>query len=206
MFRASHSPRESAPDLQWLIRESWRRRHRATSPQRATAAVSEPLESRRLLAAGDLDPTFGNNGTLRFPYVPQIGDDTIANGVIAQADGKIIVVGSTDPLDNGNTDFFLARFNADGQMDNGFGLKGVVRTDFAGGADAAYGVALGAGGKIIVVGSTVEGAETEVAVARYNANGTLDTTFSDDGRRSTGYAGRADIAYSVAVDSAGKIV
>jgi uncharacterized delta-60 repeat protein len=118
----------------------------------------------------------------------------------------VIVVGSTDPRDDGNTDFFLARFNADGSIDRGFGLGGVVRTDFAGGADVAHGVALAAGGKIVVVGSSVEGAETELAVARYNANGSLDATFSDDGRRSAGYAGRADVAYGVVIDAAGKIV
>jgi len=173
----------------------------------AVAALFESLESRRLFAAGDLDPTFGSGGTLRFPYTQQIGTETIANGVIAQSDGKMVVVGSTGPRDNPSTDFFVARFNADGSMDRSFGVGGVVRTDVSkGGADAAYGVIVGGNGKITVVGSAVEGAETEAAFVRYNPNGTLDTSFSGDGIRTTGYAGRADIAYDVLIDSAGRIV
>jgi uncharacterized delta-60 repeat protein len=171
------------------------------------AALFESLESRRLFAAGDLDPTFGSGGTLRFPYTQQVGSETIANGVIAQSDGKIIVVGSTGPRDNPSTDFFVARFNADGSMDRSFGVGGVVRTDVSkGGADVAYGVIVGGNGKITVVGSAVEGSETEAAIVRYNPNGTVDTSFSGDGIRTTGYAGRADIAYDVLIDSAGRIV
>jgi uncharacterized delta-60 repeat protein len=173
----------------------------------AVAALIESLESRRLFAAGDLDPTFGAGGTLRFPYKQQVGTETTANGVIAQGDGKIIVVGSTGPRDNADTDFFVARFQANGSMDRSFGVGGVVRTDVSkGGADVAYGVIVGGNGKITVVGSAVEGSETEAAIVRYNPNGTLDTTFSGDGIRTTGYAGRADIAYDVLIDSAGRIV
>ena len=169
--------------------------------------MTEPLEGRRLLSAGDLDPTFGSGGTIRFPYVSQVGENTTAHGVIAQPDGKVILVGSTDPRADGNTDFLVARFNADGSLDKSFGLGGVARTDVSGGgADVAYGVIVGGNGKIIVVGSTVEGSETEAAVVRYNPNGSLDTTFSGDGIRSTGYAGREDVAYDVLIDAAGKLV
>ena len=167
----------------------------------------EGLEPRWLFAAGDLDPSFGSGGTLRFPYTPQVGEDTTANGIVAQADGKVILVGSTDPHGNGNTDFLVARFNADGSIDRSFGLGGVVRTDVSGGgADVAYGVIVGGNGKITVVGSAVEGTETEAAIVRYNPNGTLDTSFSGDGIRTTGYAGREDIAYDVLIDSAGRLV
>ena len=169
--------------------------------------MTEALEGRRLLSAGDLDPTFGSGGTVRFPYVSQVGVNTTAHGVIAQPDGKVILVGSTDPRADGNTDFLVARFNADGSLDKSFGLGGLVRTDVSGGgADVAYGVTVGGNGKIIVVGSSVEGSETEAAVVRYNPNGTIDTTFSDDGVRSTGYAGREDVAYDVLIDAAGKLV
>jgi hypothetical protein len=110
------------------------------------------------LCGGDLDPTFGSGGTLRFPYTQQIGTETIANGVIAQSDGKMVVVGSTGPRDNPSTDFFVARFNADGSMDRSFGVGGVVRTDVSkGGADVAYGVIVGGNGKITVVGSASKG-------------------------------------------------
>jgi len=206
---AHRDPRSGAADLQWLICDSWQRSVRQGAARSGVSdlVMSEALESRRLLSAGDLDPTFGSGGTIRFPYVSQVGENTTAHGVIAQPDGKVILVGSTDPRANGNTDFLVARFNADGSLDKSFGLGGVARTDVSGGgADVAYGVIVGANGKITVVGSTVEGFETEIGVVRYNPNGSLDTTFSGDGIRSTGYAGREDVAYDVLIDAAGKLV
>src|SRR5688500_11197226 len=90
---AYRDPRPGAADLQWLICDSWQRtvRQRAARSRVSDLMMTEPVEARRLLSAGDLDPTFGSGGTVRFPYVSQVGADTTAHGVIAQPDGKVIL-------------------------------------------------------------------------------------------------------------------
>src|SRR5207342_1892113 len=75
-------------------------------------------------------------------------------------------------------------------------------TDF-GGFEEARGVALQADGKIVAVGVTGQ----DFALARYNPNGSLDTSFSGDGKQTTDFGSvRYDQANGVAVQADGKIV
>jgi uncharacterized delta-60 repeat protein len=67
-----------------------------------------------------------------------------------QADGKIVAVGSVN--DGSASDFYLARFNANGTVDTGFDGDGKLITDFGGTFDAAYDVRVQPDGKIIAVG------------------------------------------------------
>src|SRR4051794_29544727 len=94
----------------------------------------EGLEGRVLLAAGDLDPTFGTGGLVTTDF----NGSTQNKGQVAalQSDGKIIVVGSA-PGDTGMA-FALARYNANGSLDTTFGGGGQVTTDFAGFTAGAY--------------------------------------------------------------------
>lgn len=97
-----------------------------------------------------------------------------------QPDGKIIAVGTTDFI-NLKGDFALARFNPDGGLDASFDGDGKVTTDFGGGHDEARAVALQTDGKIVAGGySIVSGGKS--TLARYNPDGTLDTTFDGDGK------------------------
>jgi uncharacterized delta-60 repeat protein len=105
------------------------------------------------------------------------------------------------------TDFIAARFNADGSPDTTFGGTGRVTTDVAGGVLTEYAraAALQPDGKLVVAGHVTQ-ANNSVAVAlvRYNADGTLDTSFSGDGKViETGVLGRA---FAVAVHTDGKIL
>jgi len=153
-------------------------------------------------ASGDLDTTFGSAGkaTLAFP-----GSTDAARGTAVQSDGKIVAVGS-----DGN-DFTLARYNTDGTIDTGFGSAGKVATDFSGGVDQAFAVAIDSSGKIVVAGSatntsTVNPTGTDFALARYNANGSLDTSFGSSGKVVTDFNGSSDQASALKIDSNGKIV
>ncbi len=79
-------------------------------------------------------------------------------------------------------------------LDTSFSDDGKQTTDF-GGTDGANGVAVQGNGKIVVVGRAAA-PETDFALARYNPNGSLDASFSGDGKRTTdfgseGRAGRA---------------
>jgi uncharacterized delta-60 repeat protein len=132
--------------------------------------------------------------------------------VVVQADGKIVAVGT----DRGprSTDFFMARYNADGSLDDGgpndstpgdsFGTGGKVLTDF-GAEDVAHSVALQADGKIVLAGSSVDGILSQFALARYDSNGSPDADFDADGKVVTDFSGTSD-ARSMALQADGKIV
>ena len=84
-----------------------------------------------------------------------------------QADGKIVVVGSSGSL---NPRFALARYNRDGTLDATFSGDGKVRTDFTPRFDGAGGVAIQADGRIVAAGMANSGrSKTRVALARYLA-------------------------------------
>ena len=147
-------------------------------------------------APGDLDTTFDGDGKVTTNFTA--GDD-VASGVAIQSDGKIVTAGSA-----GNTpDFALARYNADGSLDTTFDGDGKVETDFSGN-DVAFAVAIQSDGKIVAVGRDGIIA-SDFAIARYNADGSLDTTFDGDGKVTTDITA-SDVAFAVAIQSDGKIV
>lgn len=155
------------------------------------------------LGAGELDPTFSGGFGYSTLNMGDVSD--FANDVIRQPDGKYVVVGSS--FNGANDDFAIARFNANGTLDTGFGTSGYTRTDFGGSADVAMGVALQADGKIVVVGHTNLGGDQNFAVARYTTGGVLDTTFDSDGMVVTEISTTLDDgAYDVAIDSAQNII
>jgi uncharacterized delta-60 repeat protein len=163
----------------------------------------EMLETRVVPYAGALDQTFGVHGEAIVSDPAVAGQ---ANAVAVQGDGKIIVAGMH--LSGTMSELFLQRFKPDGTLDSSFNGTGVVTGAFA---REALGLAIQTDGKIVVVG-TKQGLylnDQSFVVARYNANGTLDssfqggvvyTTFTDIG--GVGYS----FATSVAVQGDGKIV
>jgi len=116
----------------------------------------------RLTSSGDLDGTFGTNGITTTNLT---GFNDEARAMVVQADGKIILAGRVQV--NGQSDFALVRYTADGQLDTSFDLDGMVTTDFNGDGDELWGVALD-GTRLIAVGQTTNGtAPSDFAVARY---------------------------------------
>src|SRR5262245_39548845 len=102
------------------------------SPRRSRFARPqlEVLEDRCLLSAGQLDPTFGLGGRVN----TDIGGPT-NNGaqavVVAQPDGKVVVLGSYYDYAAGGNRTTVARYNPDGSLDAGFGSSGEVVFNFA---------------------------------------------------------------------------
>jgi uncharacterized delta-60 repeat protein len=137
-------------------------------------------------APGDLDPAFGSSGKVTTNF---FGSDDFASGVAIQPDGKIVVAGGTVVSDL-EADFALTRYNSDGSLDQTFGTGGKVTTDFFGDIDLALGVIIQpSDGKIIAVGTSVKPAgdhyDTFYSLARYQTNGTLDSTFGTGGKVTT---------------------
>jgi uncharacterized delta-60 repeat protein len=165
---------------------------------------------------GSLDPAFGENG--KVIGCPRSGSECVAGaeasgyGVAIQSNGKIVAAGSSwydcfnsqycyDPT----SDFALWRYNADGTADTSFDGDGSLQTDFGGGYDTAYGVAIQGDGKIVAAGRTDIGGDFDFALTRYLSDGSLDPNFHFDGRVVTDFGG-SDRARAVAIGSGGRIV
>lgn len=123
---------------------------------------------------GLLDHTFSDDGIVTI---------SVNNGsgakLALQTDGKIILAGGMSGADYKGRGM-LARFDANGAFDKSFDGDGIVITPLNWNIDSWNSVSTAPGGKIVVGGSTTDQAS---AIARYNANGTPDTTFDGDGRR-----------------------
>ena len=148
---------------------------------------------------GKLDPSFGNGG-----IVISSGVLGTANGMVLQPDGKIVVAGSGYVGNRGM--FGLARFRPDGTPDPAFGASGII-TQQVGDSDAqAYAVALAPDGRIVAAGYSKSGSNDIFAVARYNTDGTPDTTFHGTGWVTTPVGTLESIAQAVLVQPDGKVV
>jgi uncharacterized delta-60 repeat protein len=146
-------------------------------------------------AAGVLDPSFSGNGKLTTTFSrPGAG----AAAVAIDSKGRIVAVG-------GNDNFRLARYLPDGTLDSSFDGDGRVRTDF-GGYDFARGVAIDSQDRIVTVGVTIsEHGESDVAVARYNPDGSIDASFGSGGKVTTDTGGQ-DGANAVTIGPQGRIL
>ena len=163
----------------------------------------------RYNASGTLDGGFGKGGKVVFDF---FGSFDQANAAVLQPDGKIIVVGSAS-YDSANRDigFALARFNTDGSTDFGFGIGGKQITDFFGAGAKANGIVLQPDGKFVVAGTASDSATrpvaTDIAVARYNSDGSLDSAFGSGGETAIPFSNSAtEQGNALAVSPDGKII
>jgi uncharacterized delta-60 repeat protein len=123
-----------------------------------------------------------------------------AYALAMQPDGKPVAAGTA--WNGSDYDFALARYNPDGSLDAGFGSDGKVTTNFFGIDDVTYALVVQPDGKLVAAGST----GTDFALARYNPDGSLDTSFDGDGRLTTDFLSRSDYAYALALQPDGKTV
>src|SRR6266576_4089512 len=173
----------------------------------ATVIILAFVVSGRTVQAvdGDLDPTFGTDGKVLTDFDHSTD---IAHAVAIQADGKLVVVGTTyQDNDFSNEDFAVARYNPDGTLDKTFGVGGKVQTDFPVLAAVASSVVIQPDGKIVVAGGafplfTFAG---DFKVVRYNSNGSLDTSFGNGGIVTTTFP-EGSYAFDVALQADGKIL
>ena len=159
--------------------------------------------------AGPTDSTQGDQFGSGGAVVTDFGGGSRIAGLSLEADGRIVAAGNANNGD-GTTSFALARYNADGSLDDGgpsdstpgdrFGSGGKVVTAFADSSEAQS-VATLADGGIVAAGY----AGGDFAIARYLPNGSRDADFNGDGRVTTDFGG-GDFANSVVLQPDGKIV
>jgi uncharacterized delta-60 repeat protein len=156
----------------------------------------------RFTPTGPPDPQFSDgDGELTTDF--NNGADQAHAVAIQPGDQKIVVAGLGGPPFE--SDFALARYTTAGALDPTFSAPdGKLTTDF-GGVSFADDVALQADGKILVAG-TDNSHTGDFALARYNTDGSLDTSFSCDGKQVTDFAGNVEVGNGVGVQSDGRIV
>ena len=157
---------------------------------------------------GSLDTTFSGDGK----QVTYIGTSTFdeAKDVAIQGDGKIVVAGFTS--DGGAVaEFAVVRYNSDGSLDTTFSGDGKQTTSVGAYYSYASGVVIQADGKVVVVGERNDCgggncSNSDFALVRYDSDGSLDTTFSGDGKQTTPIGTSSAVAEDVALQADGKIV
>jgi len=141
----------------------------------------------RLNADGSKDLDFGTNGLAKFNFGDGDNFSTFSEDLLfdllLQPDGKIVAAGQSAVL-LGDAKFALLRLNADGSADTEFGNQGRALTDFTAEDESAQSIALLPDGKIMVSGTHYYSNDDneKVVVAKYNPDGSADTTFGTDGK------------------------
>lgn len=153
---------------------------------------------------GIQDNTFGTNGIVTTAIGS--GDDKCYD-LALQSNGKILAAGYSH--NGSNYDYTVVRYNTDGTLDTSFGTNGVVTTDIDGFNDYCEEIAVQSDGKIVVGGYYANDSSVyNVALVRYDSDGTLDTTFGTNGIVTTDVTGGSvfDYCYDVLIDPNGKII
>jgi uncharacterized delta-60 repeat protein len=152
-------------------------------------------------AGGQLDTSFSTDGKRTVSFGSGATPD-IVNGLAVGPGGRIAMVGST--TDGVTQRWAIAMFRRNGSLDTSFSGDGKRAFGFGGGTGTidANGVAFQPNGRIVVSG---EPGNDKFGIARLLPNGSLDHTFSEDGRRTVG-VGDFSGAEEVSVDANGRLV
>lgn len=153
----------------------------------------------RLTRDGAPDASFGQGGKA----ITDVSGSDVAYAVAVQPDGKIVVAGSAVVGGSGR-DFVLVRYNPDGSLDSSFGSGGKVITAFGTDSDQAYALLIQPDGKIVAGGESNQGGSgVDFALARYNPDGTPDSSFDADGKVTTaiGLGSKRDSIYGLALQT-----
>jgi uncharacterized delta-60 repeat protein len=149
---------------------------------------------------GSLDNTFDADGKVNITIGPSSNEGVF--GLVIQPDGKILVSGNTNFA--GTTDFAVIRLNSDGSLDTGFGSGGKFWIDInTNSEDFNPSIALHTSGKIVLAGIINAGT---IGVCQINANGTLDTSFDEDGKLTFEIGYGLDQVKAMALQTDGKIL
>ena len=159
----------------------------------------------RFNSDGSVDPTFGNGGTVMTNIAEA---DDYAYAIARQSDGKIVAAGRRgiqfNPTEQRKGHVALARYNPDGSLDATFGNGGTVENNFGQGLESyALELIIQPDGKLVIAGESAYA----FLVARYNSNGTLDTTFGNGGFREVNFGTDSwDHGRDVVLQADGKII
>jgi uncharacterized delta-60 repeat protein len=154
---------------------------------------------------GTFDTSFNEKGYVIINVPPQ--NESGGHAVALTPNGKIVVVGSVVEIGGYSGRMVVVRLNPNGSLDTTFDGDGIVVTDFGGtkGHQGGYAAAVQLDGKIVAAGKSNYLGTDDFALARYNSDGSLDKSFSGDGKKITSI-GNYDAIHAIALQADGKIV
>ncbi len=151
---------------------------------------------------GMVDTTFGGDGIV----TTAVGtSEDIASSIAIQDDGKIVAAGNSISSTT-NRDFALVRYNTNGSLDSSFSQDGIVTTAWSASNDIISSMVIQPNGKILATGSASRIGKIDIAIARYNSDGTIDSTFSGDGIQFFQLSKNSDNGGAICLQPNGKII
>jgi uncharacterized delta-60 repeat protein len=166
----------------------------------------QALEQRRRLSAGQVDSSFGTDGVVigsaKLDLNNAQGNEQIS-AIAQQSDGRVLMVGSDE------SDIFVARTTAKGQLDPSYGHLGLMHFSFGDLQHTVSAVTVDSSDRLIVTATVTTndaGAGSQFAVARITTSGKLDTRFSGDGETTISFGQKHATAYAVTIDALGRIL
>ena len=160
--------------------------------------VDGVFELIRLNSDGSLDQDFsGGRVTTDFTSYADI-----ASKVSVQSDGKIVVAGYTAS----SRDIVLARYNVDGSLDSNFGINGKVTADFQFDSELINSLVLQSDGKIVVAGFQGNYVDNNYLLARFNPDGSLDSSFGNAGKVITDFENDNDSISDIIIQQDGRLL
>lgn len=156
----------------------------------------------RYKSSGKIDSSFGVNGYVRDDF--SSNSSFVAN-IIAQPNNKTMVTGTE--ASGGNSFFALALYNANGKPDSSFGINGkIISKNFSDMPADCLTSTLDSSGKIVLGGSFYDGIANDFGLVRYNINGSIDSSFGDNGRVISDFDNDYDLIIALIIQKDGKIV
>jgi len=153
-------------------------------------------------AIGVLDTSFNSPNGFIIQTITSFNDEGYSLAI--QLDGKILLGGSC--YNGSNDDFCIARFNSNGTLDTTFGTSGKVIQPIGSSNDYGSSLAIQLDGKILLGGTCYNGRNYDFCIARFNSNGTLDTTFGTSGKVIQPIGSSNDWGRSLVIQPDGKIL
>ncbi len=164
------------------------------------------MAAARFNVDGSIDSSFGSSGKLNF----NVGNgNDFVEGVVVQSDGKIVLGGHKWIQNNEQRhDFAMVRLNTDGSRDTSYGTNGVATAQIVDGANYSRDIILQEDQKILLAGFTVKTGEYKFALLRFDVDGSLDSSFGQNGNGmvSQDFDGRESYGEKLALQPDNKII
>jgi uncharacterized delta-60 repeat protein len=141
-----------------------------------TAADTVQMLIARFLEDGTMDPGFGALGGVIVAYPTAM---SVPMGLHVEPNGDVLVVGAAG--DDNGSDLAMVRLLSDGALDASFGVLGQVLAEIGPDRSGATDLFVQADGHFLVVGGTAVNDETDLLMARFRPDGTLDPVFAQAG-------------------------
>lgn len=164
-------------------------------------SASRPLVGEGV-TSGSLDSTFGQSGKVT---TAGASSEDRAMSVVVEPGGKVVIAGSSIRSST-SYDTALVKYNIEGHLDTSFGSGGIAIHSLLGTEDRALGLVRRSDGKFVTGGYGYVSGNYDYLVARFNTDGSLDTSFGTGGKTTTAVGTSHDYGFAISQFPNGRLV